>query len=561
MKNAVSDRIDYIESSDGEDAGDEEEQGKVSADGNDDESDGSDSSSADSPRRSRPSSYSTTWPQSYRQSIDIYSSVTPPTIGFLGTPTLSRLGSSFLANSFRGRHTPDAISSLLKPFFPTPPAEEEQQQRKSSHTLLPPQIPTRRASHRKAREEHRLSKASSGDLPATARHCSYAQSVFNGVNVLCGVGMLSAPYSIKEGGWLGLFILIIFGVLAFYTGILLRRCLESEPGLETYPDIGQAAFGPYGRIIVSIILYLELYACCVEYIILDSDNLSSLFPNAHLDIAGIHLNAHLLFGVLITLIVLPSTWVRDFSMISYISAGGVIASVLVVACLFWLGLVDNIGYKNEGSLINLSGISIAIGLYGYSYSGHAVFPNIYSSLKKKSEFPAVLFTSFAISTLLFAGVAVMGSMLFGDATQSQFTLNMPHEFVVSKIAVWTTVVNPITKYSLTLAPMALSLEELIPKDQQKSHWYSIVIRTALTISTLLVAMSVPFFGLVMALVGSSLTMLLALILPCICFLSIARRKATWPEVCICALILLVGVISSALGTSSAVSKIADSLNS
>lgn len=552
MKGAVSDRIEYIGSSE-----DEEEQGK------DDESDGSDSSSsADSPRRSRPSSYNTTWPQSYRQSIDNYSSVTPPTIGFLGTPNLSRLGSSFLASSFRGRHTPDAISSLLKPFFPTPGDEEEQQQqRKSSHTLLPPPIPTRRPSHRKAREEHKLSKASSVDLPAAAtRRSSYAQGVFNGVNVLCGVGMLSAPYAIKEGGWIGLFILFIFGVLAFYTGILLRRCLDSEPGLETYPDIGQAAFGPYGRIIVSIILYLELYACCVEYIILDSDNLSSLFPNAHLDIAGIHLSPHLLFAVLITLIVLPSTWVRDFSIISYISAGGVIASVLVVACLFWLGLVDNIGYKNESSLINLSGISIAIGLYGYSYSGHAVFPNIYSSLKKKSEFPAVLFTSFAISTLLFAGVAVMGSMLFGDATKSQFTLNMPHEFVVSNIAVWTTVVNPITKYSLTLAPMALSLEELIPGDQQKSHWYSIIIRTALTISTLLVAMSVPFFGLVMALVGSSLTMLLALILPCICFLSIARRKATWPEMCICSLILLVGVISSALGTSSAVSKIADSLN-
>jgi Transmembrane amino acid transporter protein len=72
------------------------------------------------------------------------------------------------------------------------------------------------------------------------------------VNVLCGVGLLSAPYAIKQGGWLGLIILFLFGTIAFYTGILLRKCLDSEQGLQTYPDIGQAAFGTYGRVAISV---------------------------------------------------------------------------------------------------------------------------------------------------------------------------------------------------------------------------------------------------------------------------------------------------------------------
>lgn len=75
---------------------------------------------------------------------------------------------------------------------------------------------------------------------------------FAGINVLCGVGILSTPYAAKEGGWLGLSILFIFGILSFYTGLLLRSCLDSEPGLETYPDIGQAAFGTAGRIAISV---------------------------------------------------------------------------------------------------------------------------------------------------------------------------------------------------------------------------------------------------------------------------------------------------------------------
>lgn len=73
-----------------------------------------------------------------------------------------------------------------------------------------------------------------------------------GMNVLCGVGILSTPYAVKAGGWASVSILILYAALSFYTGILLRRCLDSEPGLETYPDIGQAAFGTWGRVLISV---------------------------------------------------------------------------------------------------------------------------------------------------------------------------------------------------------------------------------------------------------------------------------------------------------------------
>lgn len=82
--------------------------------------------------------------------------------------------------------------------------------------------------------------------------------------MLCGVGILSTPYAAKQGGWLGLSILFLFAMLSFYTGMLLRHCLDSEPGLETYPDIGQAAFGSAGRVAisVSILIFLNLYVIC-----------------------------------------------------------------------------------------------------------------------------------------------------------------------------------------------------------------------------------------------------------------------------------------------------------
>ncbi|TYI83813.1 hypothetical protein E1A91_D05G319300v1 [Gossypium mustelinum] len=553
MKNSESDHSFYIES-------DEEDEEKVFIPGeNGEEVDGNESddsdSSAENQQQNKPGSYNTSWPQSYRQSIDLYSSVPSPSIGFLGTPTLSRLSSSYLSSSLTRRHTPETLSSATKPLLPTVDDQIEPH-RRSSHALLPP-IPSRRQS---VRLDDKTSSKVSHEI-SLPRHCTNGQAVLNGINVLCGVGILSTPYAAKEGGWLGLIILFTFALLSFYTGLLLRQCLDSQPGLETYPDIGQAAFGTYGRIALSIILYVELYACCVEYIILEGDNLASLFPNAYVSLGGLELSPQRLFALMATLAVLPTVWLRDLSVLSYISAGGVVASILAVLCLFWVGLIDQVGFHNKGTTLNIATLPVAVGLYGYCYSGHAVFPNIYTSMANPNKFPSVLIACFAICSLLYAGTAVMGYTMFGEATESQFTLNMPKDLIASKIAVWTTVVNPFTKYALTMSPVAMSLEELIPSTHLKSHIYAIIIRTSLVISTLIVGLTIPFFGLVMSLIGSLLTMLVTLILPPACYLSILRGKVTRIQRTLCIMVITVGVVSSAFGTYSALSKIVENLRS
>jgi vesicular inhibitory amino acid transporter len=55
------------------------------------------------------------------------------------------------------------------------------------------------------------------------------------------------------------------------------------------------------------------------------------------------------------------------------------------------------------------------------------------------------------------------------------------------------VANPITKYALTITPLAMSLEELLPRSQQK-YANVIMLRSTLVMSTLVVALAVPFFG-------------------------------------------------------------------
>ncbi|KAI4356491.1 hypothetical protein L6164_000513 [Bauhinia variegata] len=478
----------------------------------------------------------TIWPQSYRQSMDMLTSVTPPPVSFLRN-TASTGAISFLSSAYKRSQVGQSESSLIDPLIPSTSSIKEEE-------------PTLVQGHFSS-----CSKFSYSELPPPQKQCSFAQSVLNGTNILCGLGLLTTPYALKQGGWFSLTILLMFAIMCYNTGILLRRCLDSSPGLETYPDIGQAAFGSAGRLGISIALYLELYASCVEYIILMTDNLCSIFPNTQMRIAGIDFDAQQTLAIIVALVVLPTVWLRNLSLLSYLSVGGIFASILVTTSLFWVG-VDQVGFHPGGKAIDLANLSVTIGLYGFGFAGHSVFPNIYSSMKEPSKFPAVLMISFGFCFVMYTGVAIAGYLMFGDSIKTQYTLNMPQELYASKIAVWTTIVIPLNKFALTLLPVALSIEELLPSPKLRNYATSVVVRTLLVFSCLVVALTFPYFGAVMALIGSALAMSVALVIPCASYLKIFNGRLSKTEVGKCFLIIVVGVVCALLGTYSAITRLA-----
>ncbi|KAK9086909.1 hypothetical protein Syun_029303 [Stephania yunnanensis] len=78
------------------------------------------------------------------------------------------------------------------------------------------------------------------------------------------------------------------------------------------------------------------------------------------------------------------------------------------------------------------------------------------------------------------------------------------------------------KYALTMTPVAMSLEEFFPSSQRGCSYTSLSIRTILVLSTLVVGLTIPFFGLIMALIGSFLSMV---VLSSLLVLAISRSTA------------------------------------
>jgi len=106
------------------------------------------------------------------------------------------------------------------------------------------------------------------------------QTIFNSINVLIGVGLLSLPMGIKYAGWLcGMATLLCCALVTAYTARLLARCMELDPIVITFSDLAYISFGPRARLATSVLFTLELLAACVALIVLFADSLDLLFPD------------------------------------------------------------------------------------------------------------------------------------------------------------------------------------------------------------------------------------------------------------------------------------------
>ncbi|KAJ1284162.1 hypothetical protein BS78_03G183900 [Paspalum vaginatum] len=397
--------------------------------------------------------------------------------------------------------------------------------------------------------------ATADDLEAQAQAhratASFSRTCLNLTNAVSGIGALSMPYAVAQGGWLSLALFALVGAVCYYTGTLIERCMRADPAaVASYPDIGGSAFGAAGRRAVAFFMYLELYLVAISFLVLEGDNLDKLFPGAAVELAGgCRLQGKQLFIALAAAVVLPTTWLKNLGVLAYVSAAGIVASAVLTASLVWAGVAEA-GFRGRSStsVLNLAGVPTSLGLYFVCFTAHAVYPTIYSSMKNNRQFSRVLLVSSVLCSLNYGLTAVLGYMIYGDDVQSQVTLNLPSGKLYTKLAVVMTVINPLAKYALLVAPITAAVEERLSLPSG-GGMARVGISTVIVFSTMVVASTVPFFGYLMSFIGSFLSVLATVIFPCLCYLKIYKAEGIRRmEVAAITGILMIGVFVAVTGT-------------
>ncbi|GAA0152324.1 hypothetical protein LIER_10835 [Lithospermum erythrorhizon] len=368
--------------------------------------------------------------------------------------------------------------------------------------------------------------------------------------MLIGLGQLSTPYALQKGGWASSFLLVGLGIICTYTSHLLGKCLKHNPKLRDYKDIGYLAFGIKGRAIATSFVYLEIFMSLVSYTISLHDNLTKVFLEMNLNLPAIGLSTSQILTAVAILVALPSLWLRNLSSISFLSTGGILMSFLIIFMVACTAIFGGVGVGHSIPTFQIHNIPVISGLYFFSFAGHIVMPNIYKAMKDPSKFTKVSIVSFSFVTILYSSLAFMGATMFGSEVNSQITLSLPPKLIFAKIALWATILTPMTKYALEFAPFAIQLEQnLPPKMKPKTK---MIIRASVGSLILLVilvlALSVPYFEYVLGLTGSLVSAGICVIFPCAFYIKIFWGKISMVGFTINLGLIFIATLLGACGT-------------
>ncbi|CAG8195366.1 unnamed protein product [Penicillium nalgiovense] len=385
------------------------------------------------------------------------------------------------------------------------------------------------------------------------------QTIFNSVNVLIGIGLLSLPLAMKHAGWaLGLLFLIFSAVTTSYTAKILAKCLDVDRSVVTYADLAYISFGQHARLITSFLFCLELLGACVALVVLFADSLYALVPGLSI------LQWKIVCGVvLLPLNFLPLRFLSITSILGIISC----TSIVVLVCIDGFIKPDAPGSLRQPANTflfpeNWATVPLSFGLIMSPWGGHGVFPNIYRDMRHPQKYGKSLWVTYIFTFALDCSMAIIGWLMFGDIIRDEVTANIltitdyPQSLSVC-IVVFISII-PLTKVPLNARPLVATFEVLCglggghvlaengPKTLQKVS--RAMVRVFVVAMIVILAIVFPAFDRIMAFLGSFLCFTICIIFPLAFYLKIFGKEIGRGEYILDWILLIVSSILAAVGT-------------
>ncbi|KAF1971830.1 hypothetical protein BU23DRAFT_535997 [Bimuria novae-zelandiae CBS 107.79] len=354
------------------------------------------------------------------------------------------------------------------------------------------------------------------------------QTIFNSVNVLVGVGLLTLPLALKYSGWIiGMVFLAFSAITTCYTAKLLAKCLDVDSSLITFADLAYVSFGHHARIAVSILFSLELLAACVALVVLFADSMDALVPGWGL----------LAWKIVCGIILIPLGFL-PLRLLSFTSILGVMSCFGITIAIFVDGLIkpDQPGSIRQPATQylfpeNWMTIPLSFGLLMSPWGGHSVFPNIYRDMRHPYKYRKGVNITYVFTFLLDTGMACVGILMFGDYVREEITSNIfitpGYPKGLSVFIAMCIAIVPLTKVPLNARPIISTLEVLLGLDSRSlgasssitgmsgmsRGIFKFLLRIVVLAIFVLIAIVFPSFDRIMTLLGSVACFSICIILP------------------------------------------------
>ena len=415
----------------------------------------------------------------------------------------------------------------------------------------------------------RLSHSSS--TIARTGESTVPQTIFNSMNTLIGIGMLSLPFGFRLSGWIfGTIILASSSYITGMTAKMLGRILKRYPSLNSYGDIAEqtghkSSIGSKtAHYVVTAIFIVDLLGALVELVILFGDSFFLLYPQ----IPKPAYKAILILASFCLSFLLLST-------LSFLSLLGLLCTNALIVILIICGFFTS---NSPGSLLHPSATSwwpksamevfMSLGIFFAPWGGHPVFPELYRDMRHPLKYPKVANTSFFLVFDLNYLVAVAGYLMFGSQCEDSITKNLMSN---ANFPLWVTPaicilmgLLPISKIPLLAKPVVnvyesyfhLGSSTIVVKNGQREENYSTgQIVSRMVFFAFMLAMSLVFtlFGKVLAFLGSAVVFTMCMTCPLLFYLVLMKDQITSFQRTLLYIGVAVGSVCSVVGTIASIS--------
>lgn len=371
--------------------------------------------------------------------------------------------------------------------------------------------------------------------------------------------IVSFPYTVHQGGYWAIFAMIFVAIICCYTGKILVDCLY-EKGKDgemmrvrtSYGDIAEEVFGKrVGKPIVNIAQVIELLMTCILYVLLCGDLLKGSFP-----VKSMPLSAWISLS---TIPLLFCAFLKTMRRVSWLSLWCSVAHIFInlIIIIYCLTLVKQWQPRAVKIKPDIWTVPISLGIIVFSYTSQIFLPTLEGKMVKRKKFSCMMHWTHIAAALFKAGFSYIGYITWGEDTEEVITNNLPTalKIVVNVILV----VKALFSYPLPYFAAVEIIETSFFQSQTKTmfptcyrddmsiKWWGIGLRLILVMFTMLMAIFIPHFAILMGLIGSFTGTMLSFVWPCIFHLYIKRNSLPWYIKVWDVVIILLGVLCGAMG--------------